>query len=128
MRPNNDGAFGNGGWKGLHTGWGYSKPDIKIHDPSGDIGAVYEKQRRKALEGIMKPKNGGITPKFPNILDPRLTDPSQQLPTWDKAMSGLQTLKNGGTGNGKPVLVHKGEVIIKNPFRRGGGKPRKRKP
>ena len=52
--------------------------------------------------------------------------PSQQviLPSIDKPSSGLQTLQNGGTGNGKPVLVHKGEIVIGNPFRRGGNRRR----
>jgi len=36
-----------------------------------------------------------------------------------------QTLKNGGRGNGKPVIVHKGELIINNPFRTVGRKKKK---
>jgi len=39
-------------------------------------------------------------------------------PAVDRKTSGLKTLKNGGQGNGKPVLVHKGELVIGNPYRR----------
>ena len=43
---------------------------------------------------------------------------------FDPIKKGMKTLQNGGTGNGKPVLVHKGEMVIGNPFgRRGGRRP-----
>ena len=103
FRPHIGGASGEG-WKGLHSGWGYRPQQLP----------------RINGNGIGRKRNGNGVPSFLRP-DPRLTDPSQQIilqPRVDKKRSGLLTLKNGGQGNGKPVLVHKGELVIGNPYRR----------
>ena len=100
MRPSFDGAMGEG-WKGLHTGWGYRK--------SMGIGGGRVQQYADIKEMLGKDTKKGSTIKTGGF---------------DPFKKGMKSLKNGGTGNGKPVLVHKGEVIISNPFgRRGGRRP-----
>lgn len=94
-----EGIYSSGGnWKGLHSGWGY----------------------RKRING-----NGGRVQRGAEIKE-FLGKDTKPGKTWgfDPFKKGMKTLQNGGTGNGKPVLVHKGEMVIGNPFgRRGGRRP-----
>lgn len=41
--------------------------------------------------------------------------PKYTLPEHSKY--SLMGLMKGGTGNGKSILVHKGEIVMRNPFR-----------
>ncbi len=41
--------------------------------------------------------------------------PKYRLP--ENSKYSLMGLMNGGTGRGRPVLVHKGEIIMRNPFK-----------
>ena len=106
MRPSIDGAMGEG-WKGLHTGWGYRKPVFG----NGNGGKQVQRLPGGRDYG-WDSRGGGFNPFKSNGNGKR------------QAPLVMKSLANGGTGNGKPVLVHKGEVIISNPFgRRGGRRP-----